>query len=181
MGKGFFSRQTDDNALIAEVEQRLQTSIEALCKRVETLETEIALLKSEMAKRAEAETKMHVEQPKPAEEIPAIARQNERTLYLAAPNSDGSFSSFSAQEVVGTSIYRLETTDGKNGEFSFLNTPDALATALISVTQFLKPVCKVSGKVSFMPRRITTESKGRATFDGVVWTMTQKAIVKFED
>ena len=56
-------------------------------------------------------------------------------LYLAAPSPDGTFSQASAMEQIGKSIYQLTTTDGQNGTFILLDTPDAIATAMISVSQ----------------------------------------------
>ena len=101
-------------------------------------------------------------------------------LYLAAPSPDGTFSQASAMEQIGKSIYQLTTTDGQNGTFILLDTPDAIATAMISVSQFVKPACKISGNTAIQPRHIITEEEGAASREGTGWKITRKAIVRFE-
>lgn len=101
-------------------------------------------------------------------------------LYLAAPSPDGTFSQASAMEQIGKSIYQLTTTDGQNGTFILLDTPDAIATAMISVSQFVKPACKISGNTAIQPRHIITEEEGAASREGIGWKITRKAVVRFE-
>ncbi|MDY6248254.1 MAG: hypothetical protein SPL55_02310 [Prevotella sp.] len=101
-------------------------------------------------------------------------------LYLAAPSPDGTFSQASAMEQIGKSIYQLTTTDGQNGTFILLDTPDAIATAMISVSQFVKPACKISGNTAIQPRHIITEEEGTASREGTGWKITRKAVVRFE-
>ena len=101
-------------------------------------------------------------------------------LYLAAPTPDGTFSQASAMEQIGKSIYQLTTADGQNGTFILLDTPDAIATAMISVSQFVKPACKISGNTAIQPRHIITEEEGAASREGTGWKITRKAVVRFE-
>ena len=101
-------------------------------------------------------------------------------FYLAAPTPDGTFSQASAMEQIGKSIYQLTTTDGQNGTFILLDTPDAIATAMISVSQFVKPACKISGNTAIQPRHIITEEEGAASREGTGWKITRKADVRFE-
>lgn len=101
-------------------------------------------------------------------------------FYLAAPNPDGTFSQASAVEQIGKSIYQLTTADGQNGTFILLDTPDAIATAMISVSQFVKPACKISGNTAIQPRHIITEEEGAASREGAGWKITRKAVVRFE-
>lgn len=83
-------------------------------------------------------------------------------------------------EQIGKSIYQLTTTDGQNGTFILLDTPDAIATAMISVSQFVKPACKISGNTAIQPRHIITEEEGAASREGTGWKITRKAVVRFE-
>ena len=53
--------------------------------------------------------------------------------YLPAPTPDGLFLQASEREQIGKSVYQLTTSDGQNGTFILLDTPDAIATAMISV------------------------------------------------
>lgn len=103
-----------------------------------------------------------------------------RVCYLPAPSSDGCFDNASPTEQIGKSIYRLTTADGVNGTFVMLDSPDAIATAMISVSQFVKPVCKVVGSASVYPRTIQTVDEGSAVFENGMWRVVNKAVVKFD-
>ena len=118
---------------------------------------------------------MPLEEPQAAESF-----TRSEIFYLAAPNPDGTFSQASAVEQIGKSIYQLTTADGQNGTFILLDTPDAIATAMISVSQFVKPACKISGNTAIQPRHIITEEEGAASREGTGWKITRKAVVRFE-
>lgn len=118
-------------------------------------------------------------EPTQTVETPASFAHTE-VFYLAAPTPDGTFSQASAMEQIGKSIYQLTTTDGQNGTFILLDTPDAIATAMISVSQFVKPACKISGNTAIQPRHIITEEEGAASREGTGWKITRKAVVRFE-
>ena len=115
--------------------------------------------------------------PSPTTHHPSPTTQH---LFLAAPTPDGVFLQASETEQIGKSIYQLTTTDGQNGTFILLDTPDAIATAMISVSQFVKPACKVSGNTALQPRHIITEEEGAASREGTGWKITRKAVVRFE-
>lgn len=104
---------------------------------------------------------------------------DKKTWYLPAPSSDGVFTEGSPSEQVGKSIYQLQTEDGINGQFIMLDTPDAIATAMISVSQFVKPVCRIEGNTHRLPRQIKTIEEGIAQKDGNVWRVVRKAKVAF--
>lgn len=111
--------------------------------------------------------------------LPAGEGMGERLLFLPAPTPSGSFTEWSEKEQIGKSIYEL-TTDGKgNGTFRLLPSADALATAMISVSQFVKPVCRIQGNTHRMPESIITVSPGEAQLKDGVWTVTKKAVVEF--
>lgn len=103
-----------------------------------------------------------------------------QTIYLPAPTPEGNFVESSDTEQVGKSIYQLRTEDGTNGQFIMLNTPDAIATAMISISQFVKPVCRIEGNVHQVPHQIDTLEEGVAQRDGTVWKVTRKARVLFQ-
>ena len=88
--------------------------------------------------------------------------QANAVLYLSAPAADGTFTGSSPAVQEGSSVYCLTTTDGYNGSFSFIDSHDALATAMISVSQFVKSVCKVEGNTRQYPTRIVTIDQGSA-------------------
>ena len=104
-----------------------------------------------------------------------------RTIYLGAPTPEGVFEEYADEQQAGKSIYQLSTRDGRNGTFIMLQTPEALATANISVSQFVKPVCKIMGNSRIMPRRIDTVEEGKVMKDGAVWRLLRKAVVAFEN
>ena len=51
---------------------------------------------------------------------------------------------------------------------------------MISVSQFVKPVCKVVGNASVYPRSIETVDEGSAVFENGIWRVVNKAVVKFD-
>ena len=161
----------------------MQEALERLRKQVENLQERLVT--------CEKEKESACRQPTPdskgmadgltsfGSESPQLRSQSQE-LYLAAPTADGLFLRQSATEQIGKSIYKLVSEDGQNGSFILLDTPDAIATAMISVSQFVKSVCKVSGNTALMPRHILTEEAGVATREGEGWRVVRKAVVRFE-
>lgn len=95
------------------------------------------------------------------------------------PTAEGVFPESTPQEEVGKSIYQMRTEDGVNGHFVMLSTPDAIATAMISVSQFVKPVCRIEGNTHRQPQRIETLDEGVVKCDEGVWRVVSKATVRF--
>ena len=141
---------------------------EELVERIGALETKVASLEALLADYEELKSTI------------AKAPQRVSKLYLDAPLQDGSFSTFSSEEHVGKSLYVLETQDSKTGTFRVLESNDALATLLISTSQFVKPVCKLVDSKVRMPQRIVTVEEGQAIFVDGVWKTIQKAVVRLE-
>lgn len=100
---------------------------------------------------------------------------------MNAPTIDGVFTSTSDNEEIGKSLYVLTTLDYMNGSFILLDSSDAIATAMISISQFIKPVCKVVGNVNAYPTHIITDEEGTAVNENGVWKVTKKAVVRFEN
>lgn len=122
------------------------------------------------------------DEPSPEEEEPKVLDANRQrpVYYLAAPSADGTFARFSSRLQIGKTIYLLKTDDGVNGTFILYDSPDAIATAMLSVSQFIKPACKVNGSAAQYPHHIITEEEGLAVFEEGVWKVVRKAIVRFE-
>jgi hypothetical protein len=57
--------------------------------------------------------------------------------YLPAPTPDGLFLQASEREQIGKSVYQLTTSDGQNGTFILLDTPDAIEE--VPATDSLSP------------------------------------------
>lgn len=110
------------------------------------------------------------------DENAAVSLQPE-SLYLGAPNAEGIFREVSATLEPGKSLYQLET----DGQFVMIDSPEAIATALISVSQMVKPACKIEGRVSATAKKVTTLQPGKAdkTPDGH-YAVTQKCVVRFQ-
>lgn len=108
-----------------------------------------------------------------------LPRRVPSTWFFSTPTPEGSFSEGSTRETVGKSIYQLRTDDGVNGRFVMLSSPDAIATAMISVSQFVKPVCRIEGNTHRQPQRIVTLEEGVAQLTGDVWKVVKKATVQF--
>ncbi len=167
--------------------QALEEKMGALCETLEKMMTEQAKDGSETTSDSvtpfENLGKIEHTNPSPnggGEEtaLPSWG-EAERLLFLPSPTPSGSFTEWSDEEQIGKSIYEL-TTDGKgNGTFRLLPSADALATAMISVSQFVKPVCRIQGNTHHMPESIITVSPGEAQLKDGVWMVTKKAVVEF--
>ena len=101
------------------------------------------------------------------------------TWFFSMPTAEGVFPESTPQEEVGKSIYQMRTEDGVSGHFVMLSTPDAIATAMISVSQFVKPVCRIEGNTHRQPQRIETLDEGVVKCDEGVWRVVSKATVRF--
>ncbi len=201
-----FNNNKKENDLPQPDLQELFQRLEHLERKCHRMEARIAELEAQMAEKQaipEQETTVEVEEnavgigenaspePSPITQHPSpithhptpnIHHPSPTTqhLFLAAPTPDGVFLQASETEQIGKSIYQLTTSDGQNGTFILLDTPDAIATAMISVSQFVKPACKVSGNTALQPRHIITEEEGAASREGTGWKITRKAVVHFE-
>lgn len=166
--------------------QELERHLIQLNKRVESLEQQIEAHSShpieistdkEMKETVAVQTSIVNSAPTDIQ-TEGKAPQH-RILFMTAPNDEGVFTGSSETEQVGKSIYQLSTTDGVHGTFIMLDTPDAIATAMISVSQFVKTACKVQGNLSPYPQQIQTLEEGTAVLENDSWRITNKAIVKF--
>ena len=50
---------------------------------------------------------------------------------------------------------------------------------MISVSQFVKPVCRIEGNTRRQPQHIETLEEGVAQLSGDVWKVVRKATVQF--
>lgn len=111
-------------------------------------------------------------------ETPSSIKPRHTTSIMFFPVPvDGVFSNGTEEIEVGKSLYMLKTTDGQNATFTILNTPEAIATALISLSQMVKPVCKIINTVT-NPLEIVTEGPGTAVREGDTWKMVTKSVVR---
>jgi len=203
-----FGNKRDDDALpkqdLQELFQRLE-HLERKCRRMEARITELEETVASQRNNADSVAAEHpvdgqtqesatsvqpvginmsadvqlATTPQPAAR-PEPHRVEPTVFYLPAPSADGLFQQASLHEQIGKSIYQLTTTDGQNGTFILLDTPDAIATATISVSAFVKPVCRIIGSTSQQPRHIITEEEGAVAREGADWRVTRKAVVRFE-
>ena len=187
LGKG----DDGSKALIAELNERIERLEEAM-KKSQRLTAKLASRLDEAEKRlteweSHAETadaEQHDTGAATADNATATADNGTATpatttLYFSAPTPDGVFTAPSATEQTGTSIYTLTTSDGVSGQFAMLDSQDAIATASISLSQFVKPACRIRQGVSGVPRSVTTVEPGTAVCDGGKWKIAQKAVIDF--
>ncbi|WP_455094636.1 hypothetical protein [Prevotella koreensis] len=101
------------------------------------------------------------------------------TQYLPPPSPDGVFHETFPQPRVGKTVYQMTTVDGNNGTFIFYDNRDALATAMISISQIVKTVCRVENNKN-APRNIVNVKEGQVVREGNSWRVVEKATVRFE-
>lgn len=114
-----------------------------------------------------------------AERQDAADKQRSKTFYLPTPSPDGVFTEAFTQPRVGRTVYQMTTTDDHHGTFSFYENRDALATAMISISQIVKTVCRVENNKN-NPREIKNISEGQVVREGSAWRVVEKATVRFE-
>lgn len=177
----------------------MQQLCEQQAERIELLAGEIAVLKRKMekmeARMAEmdqwmakmsaqdttASTKEALQVADSASDPASVAiSPATQRFYLAAPTPDGCFADMSTVEQTGKSLYVLTVKDGMTGMYSMIANDEAMATAMISISQFVKSACKVIGDTHKPPRRIVTVEEGCVTREGDMWRITRKAVVRFE-
>lgn len=185
MIKNPFQKFTNKEKSSTETESTkdLMDEIRILSKRIKVLETEVKLLKEQMQKENSHPVEvsdMSADSTSPKDTETDEAADSRTTIYLPAPASDGTFDEYSDEIQIGKSIYVLETETKERGVFSVIESKDAIATAIISTTQFLKPACKIAFSTNGIPNHIVTLEKGIAVFDGEKWKVEQKAIIKLD-
>lgn len=188
-----FSKKNNDalvDSLLARVDaleqevEHLKDAETARKKQMASLENRLQTLESALADRSKGEAVevQNVSQVVNSNVMESRADHNEVSeLYLPAPSPDGVFEEASASKQVGKSIYLLKTKDLENGTFSILEDKDSIATAMISVSQFIKPVCRIEGDTHRYPQRVTTLEEGVVRKEGNSWHLVAKAKLLFED
>lgn len=109
----------------------------------------------------------------------AYEKQQPKTFYLSPPSPDGVFHESFSQPRVGSTVYQMTTIDDSHGTFIFYENRDALATAMISISQIVKTVCRVENNKN-NPQDITNVSEGKVVKEGNTWKVVEKATVRFK-
>ncbi len=168
-------------SLLEEQVERLTSLVEQQRQAVGGLDTRLDELSSRSAKTGEDAAAQpggeSVEEH--AGDAAPQGSAHGQTLYFGPPHGDGLMGEASTTIREGDSIYQLTTTDECHGTFAVIPTADSLATALISVSQFVKPVCRVVGTVSAQASRLETLHEGAAELRDGSWLVTRKAEVRF--
>ena len=167
----------DKSALIAE-----------LTARMEQLEARVAQLEEQLAsigQPADAQPTASEPAVAPAAEAADTADEVQPTWtsgaqgYAGAPTTDGLFPALTTDERVGESIYRFTLLTEQTAHFELLPTPDAIATATISLSQFVKPACKIDSNPTNQPRHVANLAPGTAVLTPDGWRVSEKAHVSF--
>ena len=111
------------------------------------------------------------------EEQPAVVRPKFSAVMFYPVPVDGMFVNGTSDIEVGKSLYMLKTNDDQNATFQILNTPEAIAMALVSMSETVKPACKVLNTVA-APVEILAEKLGTAEREGDGWRIINKAVVR---
>jgi hypothetical protein len=166
---------TERMGQLEELVAQQTAALKALGAEMEALRETVGQLQASPAGLSVASASDEMMPAECAGKMPATSS----TWFFSTPSPEGTFSDGATQETVGKSIYRLHTDDGVNGRFVMLSSPDAIATAMISVSQFVKPVCRIEGNTRRQPQHIETLEEGVAQLSGDVWKVVRKATVQF--
>ena len=113
----------------------------------------------------------------PTETPSSIKPSRTQAIMFFPVPVNGVFANGTDEIEIGKSLYMLRTSDGQNATFTILNTPEAIKTALISLSEMVKPVCKIINTVP-NPLEIVTEGPGTAVREGDTWKMVTKSVVR---
>lgn len=172
---------------IADLQAKMKTlsdETKALKGKVGQLENDITALKTEAQKQPNSGEMMRqntgLNSGIASNTEFSVQSTGKQFIYFSAPTPSGYFSQ-PTNTPNEKSIYQLEIgADGRSGEYEFINTPDSIATATISVSQFIKPACKIETQCPGLPKNVTTLVKGRAIKDGDDWKVSEKATIRLD-
>lgn len=165
--------------------EKYEKDIKSLKRQISRLEdslseqnsgNKIAALSASITADGNDTEKKH--QPSPSGETEG-GSPTPQTFYLPTPSPDGVFHETFTQPRVGRTVYQMTTIDDHHGTFSFYENRDALATAMISISQIVKTVCRVENYKN-NPREITNVAEGQVVREGNAWRVVEKATVRFE-
>lgn len=106
-----------------------------------------------------------------------VARPKFSVVMFYPVPVDGMFVNGTTEIEPGKSLYMMKTSDNVNATFQILNTPEAIAAALVSMNDMVKPACKVLNTVAD-PVEILAEKLGTAVREGDGWRIMNKAVVR---
>lgn len=179
--KKLLGKKNDDKDLPEYVTvEKYEKDTKALKKRIESLEDSLAERKAsenKIATLSGAVNDQNLSEREVKQEI--IEEERPKTLYLSPPSPDGVFHESFSQPRVGSTVYQMTTSDDNHGTFIFYENRDALATAMISISQIVKTVCRVENNKS-NPQDITNVSEGKVVKEGNSWRVVEKATVRFK-
>lgn len=179
--KKLLGKKNDDKDLPEYVTvEKYEKDIKALKKRIESLEDSLAERKAsenKIAALSGAVNDQNLSEREVKQEV--FEEERPKTLYLSPPSPDGVFHESFSQPRVGSTVYQMTTIDDNHGTFIFYENRDALATAMISISQIVKTVCRVENNKS-NPQDITNVSEGKVVKEGNSWRVVEKATVRFK-
>ena len=111
-------------------------------------------------------------------EAPVVPTRPKTSVVMFFPiPEDGVFKDGSSEIEPGRSLYMLKTNDGEHGTYQILNSGDAIAGALASLSEMVKPGCKIINTVA-SPVEILAEKPGEVVREGDNWRIVTKAVVR---
>lgn len=185
--------KNDEQTHVYITAEEYDKEIKALKERIEKLESELS---NKSDKPAQENLSIPSERFESQDNVPFLSTINSSfdsnrrdfqsetekeplTQYLPPPSPDGVFHETFPQPRVGKTVYQMTTVDGNNGTFIFYDNRDALATAMISISQIVKTVCRVENNKN-APRNIVNVKEGQVVREGNSWRVVEKATVRFE-
>ncbi|MBD5358011.1 MAG: hypothetical protein HDR88_13560 [Bacteroides sp.] len=104
-----------------------------------------------------------------------------RTIYLGRANARGIFVRADRNLNLGSSIYRLDTTDGYAGSFRVASDPTVWKMALLTPKESLSEACVIAEPDNTAGMtKVVNDAAGTAVFEGGCWRVLRKAKVHYE-
>lgn len=171
---------TNDNTLNQSLQykvreiQKLREDNELLRKQLET--------DRETAERASMAPPIQPDEVDFAKIDITPGRQTEYgTLYFPNPISDGFFLADNGRNAFteGASIYKFTLTSPFEASFEYCEDPSSVKIALNNRNELLLSVAEEANAYNPSASKIIADPPGKATLEGSIWRVTQKAKIKY--
>ena len=175
------TEKTEEQRIAEERLYKLERLAAELADKVGGIEQRCAQLEKRLEEaERQADSHENLAQTSSVCEAPTTEHKRRMSFYLPPPFTDGVFREVFDHDVHGKTVYQLTTTDGIHGSYIVNDTADAVAMALISVSQMLRPACKVESSKTAQPTSIVTLEEGEAVKVEDGWKIISKAVVRIE-
>lgn len=167
----------------AQERRNLREKIEALQAYEKNLRTKISDLEKDLDAARKIIGSIKAKKEKDSDEVaPSKAEskpQSPKTIYLGKLENDV-FTKVSEQHDPDDLFCKMSTIDDHTGEYEYINDAENIVYARNSLSEFVRPACKVENEDISDFSAVVTTMKGKVVKVDNGWKITQKATVRLQ-